>query len=177
LAGRPAGHRRSLDDKRNHLFNDFKALVETIKPDGFVFENVTGLLNMDGGAVFDMIRKELQILDNPLVPWILNAEQFAVPQRRTRLVLLSVPKRWKAVAPPAQITSMDQEMTLFGPTAKAVSVSDALSDLPPLHHGEDGSEKSYASQPQNPYQGLMRSIISPAEYLCSMAVAAQKVQR
>ena len=163
-----AGHRRSLDDKRNHLFNDFKALVETIKPDGFVFENVTGLLNMDGGAVFDMIRKELQILDNPLVPWILNAEQFAVPQRRTRLVLLSVPKRWKAVAPPAQITSMEQEMTLFGQTAKAVSVRDALSDLPPLHHGEDGSYGDYISAPLHPYQSFMRSVISVEEYLSAM---------
>ncbi len=167
-----AGHRRSLDDKRNHLFNDFKALVETIKPDGFVFENVTGLLNMDGGAVFDMIRKELQIFDNPLVPWILNAEQFAVPQRRTRLVLLSVPKRWKAVAPPAQITSMEQEMTLFGQTTKAVSVRDALSDLPPLHHGEDGSYGDYISVPQHPYQSFMRSVISVEEYLAVMKAGA-----
>ncbi|MBE0540837.1 MAG: Alw26I/Eco31I/Esp3I family type II restriction adenine-specific DNA-methyltransferase [Verrucomicrobia bacterium] len=167
-----AGHRRSLNDKRNHLFNDFKALVETIKPDGFVFENVTGLLNMDGGAVFDMIRKELQILDNPLVPWILNAEQFAVPQRRTRLVLLSVPKRWKAVAPPAQITSMEQEMTLFGQTAKAVSVRDALSDLPPLHHGEDGSYGDYISTPQHPYQSFMRGVISVEEYLEAMRAGA-----
>ena len=163
-----AGHSRSLDDERNHLFNDFKALVETIKPDGFVFENVTGLLNMDGGAVFDMIRKELQILDNPLVPWILNAEQFAVPQRRTRLVLMSLPKRWKAVAPPPQITSMEQEMTLFGQTAKAISVKDALSDLPPLHHGEDGSYGDYTSAPQNPYQSFMRGVLSVEEYLAAV---------
>src|SRR5665213_2507393 len=110
---------------------------------------------MDGGAVFDMIRKELQILDNPLVPWILNAEQFAFLQRRTRLVLLSVPKRWKAVAPPAQLTSMEREMTLFGQTAKAVSVRDALSDLPPLRHGEDGSYGNYVSTPQHSYQSFM----------------------
>jgi DNA (cytosine-5)-methyltransferase 1 len=169
-----AGHRRSLDDKRNHLFNDFKALVETISPDGFVFENVTGLLNMDGGAVFDMIRKELQVLDNQIVPWILNAEQFAVPQRRTRLVLLSVPKRWKAVAPPTRITSMEQEMTLFGQTAKAPSVRDALSDLPPLHHGEDGSYGDYISPPQHPYQSFMRGVISVEEYLEAMKAGSFK---
>ena len=167
-----AGHRRSLDDKRNHLFNDFKALVETMKPDGFVFENVTGLLNMDGGAVFSMIRKELKILDNPLVSWILNAEEFAMPQRRARLILLSVPKHWKAVAPPAQITSMEQEMTLFGQTAKAVSVRDALSDLPPLQQGEDGSFDDYISTPQHPYQSFMRSVISVEEYLKAMRVGA-----
>jgi DNA (cytosine-5)-methyltransferase 1 len=163
-----AGQRRSLDDERNHLFREFKALVETIKPDGFVFENVTGLLNMEGGAVFGMIRKELQILDNPLVPWILNAEEFAVPQRRTRLVMLSLPKRWKNVSPPPQITSMEQQTTLFGQTAKAVSVKDALCDLPPLHHGEDGSYADYISEPQHPYQSFMRSVISVEEYLTAI---------
>lgn len=167
-----AGQRRSLDDERNHLFKEFKALVETIKPDGFVFENVTGLLNMDGGAVFEMIRKELQIFDNPLVPWILNAEEFAVPQRRTRLVMLSLPKRWKNVSPPPQITSMEQQTTLFGQTAKAVSVKDALSDLPPLHHGEDGSYADYISAPQHPYQSFMRSVISVEEYLTTIRAGA-----
>lgn len=163
-----AGQRRSLDDERNHLFRDFKALVETIKPDGFVFENVTGLLNMEGGAVFKMIRKELQILDNPLVPWILNAEEFAVPQRRTRLVMLSLPKRWKNVSPPPQITSMEQQTTLFGQTTKAVSVKDALSDLPPLRPGEDGSYADYVSEPQHPYQSFMRLAISVEEYLTAI---------
>jgi len=167
-----AGQRRSLDDERNHLFKEFKALVETIKPDGFVFENVTGLLNMDGGAVFEMIRKELQILDNSLVPWVLNSEEFAVPQRRTRLFMLSLPKRWKNVSPPPQLTSMEQQTTLFGQSAKAVSVKDALSDLPPLNHGEDGSYSDYVSEPQHPYQSFMRSAISVEEYLTAINAGA-----
>lgn len=167
-----AGHRRSLDDERNHLFREFKALVETIKPDGFVFENVTGLLNMDGGAVFEMIRKELQILDNRLVPWILNAEEYAVPQRRTRLVMLSLPKQWKNVSPPQQITSMEHQTTLFGQTATAVSVKDALSDLPPLHPGEDGSYADYVSEPRHPYQSFMRSAISVENYLTVIKAGA-----
>jgi Alw26I/Eco31I/Esp3I family type II restriction m6 adenine DNA methyltransferase len=167
-----AGERRSLDDERNHLFREFKALVETIEPDGFVFENVTGLLNMDGGAVFEMIRKELQIFDNPLVPWILNAAEFAVPQRRTRLVMLSLPKRWRNVPPPPQITSVEQQTSLFGQSAKAVSVKDALSDLPPLHPGEDGSYADYVSEPQHPYQSLMRSVIFVEEYLTAIRAGA-----
>lgn len=166
-----AGNRRSLADERNHLFNEFKALVETIKPDGFVFENVTGLLNMDRGAVFEMIRKELRLFGNPLVPWVLNAEEYGIPQRRTRLFLLSLPKAWSAGAPPAALTGMEADITLFGRTAKAVSVRDALSDLPPLSHGEDGSFRQYVSEPQYPYQALMRSRISVDEYLTLMRCA------
>jgi DNA (cytosine-5)-methyltransferase 1 len=167
-----AGNRRSLSDERNHLFNEFKALVQTIKPDGFVFENVTGLLNMEGGAVFEMIRRELQILDNPVVPWILNAEEYAIPQRRTRLFLLSLPKQWRSLAPPQPITSMEAEATLFGRTSKAVSVKDALSDLPPLKPGEDGSFKDYLCPPVHPYQKLMRSEVTPGEYLTALRSAS-----
>ena len=34
-----------------------------LKPDVYIFENVTGLMNMDGGAVFETVRRELSIED------------------------------------------------------------------------------------------------------------------
>lgn len=160
-----AGNCRSLGDARNHLFKEFKLLVETIRPDGFVFENVTGLLNMQGGAVFEMIRHELQILDNPLVPWVLKAEEYAVPQRRTRLFLMSLPKRWKNVMQPAPSTSMEADVSLFSRTRRAISAEDALADLPPLLPGQDGSSEDYLSEPRNPYQALMRGRLDAGEYL------------
>lgn len=163
-----AGNRRSLNDKRNHLFNDFKTLVDTIEPNGFVFENVTGLLNMDSGAVFEMIRKELQILSNQPVHWILNAEKYAIPQRRTRLLLLSLPKSWNVIDPPPHLTGMEPEITLFEQSVRAISVRDALSDLPPLRPGEDGSLEDYVSEPKHPYQALMRSVISLEQYFAAI---------
>ena len=160
-----AGNCRSLGDERNHLFKEFKALVETIRPDGFVFENVTGLLNMEGGSVFEMIRRELQILDNPLVPWVLKSEEYAIPQRRTRLFLMSLPKRWEKVMPPEPTTSMKAEVSLFCRTQRAVSTEDALADLPPLRPGEDGSAGDYLYEPQHPYQAFMRARLDAGEYL------------
>lgn len=160
-----AGNCRSLGDERNHLFKEFKSLVETIRPDGFVFENVTGLLNMEGGSVFEMIRRELQILDNPLVPWVLKAEEYAIPQRRTRLFLMSLPKRWGAVSPPVPTTSMEAEVSLFCRTQRAISTEDALADLPPLRPGQDGSSSDYLSEPRHPYQALMRAKLDAGEYL------------
>ena len=167
-----AGNCRSLGDERNHLFKEFKALVETIRPDGFVFENVTGLLNMDGGAVFEMIRRELQILDNPLVPWVLKAEEYAIPQRRTRLFLMSLPRRWEAVRPPEPSTSMEAEVSLFCRTQRAISTEDALADLPPLRPGQDGSSGDYLCEPLHPYQAFMRAQLDAGEYLDAIRAGA-----
>lgn len=171
-----AGNRRSLDDERNHLFGEFKALVEAIRPDGFVFENVTGLLSMNRGEVFKNIQRELQILDNPLSSWVLNAHLYGVPQRRKRLFLLSLPKKWKVTSPPAPPANTEIEGSVFEATAKPVSVSQALSDLPALHPGEDGSGKPYLTPPATSYQRLMRGIISPLEFLSSLGVPERSPQ-
>ncbi len=164
-----AGKRRTLDDDRNNLFNEFKRLVQELKPEGFVFENVTGLLNMENGRVLETIKAELEIPGNRLCPWILKAEQYGVPQRRTRLILVSTPNNWPELVRPIAITSLYSDQQLFGNISRAVSVSEALSDLPALLPGEDGSGKDYTSPPRNPYQRLMRGIISPNAYLCSLA--------
>src|SRR5439155_20527282 len=55
-----AGNRRSMDDARNWLFRQYKAVIERLRPDGFLFENVPGLLNMEGGKVFEMILQQLR---------------------------------------------------------------------------------------------------------------------
>jgi len=163
-----AGKRRTLDDDRNHLFNEFKRLVLELKPEGFVFENVSGLLNMENGRVFEMIKAELNVHGNRLCSWILKAERYGVPQRRTRLILVSSPNNWPELVPPMPITSIRPDEPLFGDLSHSVSVSEALSDLPALVPGEDGSGKEYTSPPRNPYQRLMRSAISPTEYLRSL---------
>ena len=53
----------------------------------YVFENVTGLLNMDGGAVFKTVRRELSIEDFLIRAWKLNTEEYGISQRRTRLLI------------------------------------------------------------------------------------------
>lgn len=163
-----AGKRRSLSDERNHLFNDFRSLIRTLKPDGFIFENVSGLINMEKGTVFQAIKDELSIRGNRLNTWLLKAEEHGVPQRRTRLILASVPAHWPVSAPPAAITGFNKEPTLLEPLQPAVSTEAALSDLPPLSPGEDASMKPYLSPSKTPYQLLMRSQITPAEYLKSI---------
>ncbi|MFA5393699.1 MAG: DNA (cytosine-5-)-methyltransferase [Candidatus Ratteibacteria bacterium] len=168
-----AGKRRTLEDERNHLFNEFKHLLQKLKPNGFIFENVMGLLNMEKGRFFEMVHKELDIPGNRLSSWIIQTEQYGIPQRRTRLILISVPNNWPKLEPPKKKTSFNLDQPLFDKQSPVVSVSDALSDLPILQPGEDGSGKDYASPPLNAYQRFMRGVISPTEYLCGLHVTKE----
>ena len=52
----------------------------------------------------------------------------------------------------------------------SVTVSEAISDLPELSPGQNGSNLSYKSPPENVYQQLMRGVITPKEYLKYFAI-------
>lgn len=163
-----AGNRRSLSDPRNWLFAQYKAVLNAVQPSGFVFENVTGLLNMEGGQVFDMVKCELQETVASLHVWKLHAEEYGVPQRRTRVVIVGDTSGIIPLNQPKSITYFDQLPDMFSARPPAITVYEALSDLPPIQHGEDGSQKNYLNEPSSLYQQLMRSLIDPTQYLASL---------
>jgi len=160
-----AGHRRTMEDERNHLFWDYKEFLEQVQPDGFVFENVTGLLNMQGGRVFEQVKTAFRSVMPSLSGWLLSSDEYAVPQRRKRVILVGHREEGVSVEPPTRLTSCEPDRDLFDSLAPALSVEEALSDLPPLEQGEDGSDKGYVAPPTTTYQALMRGEIGPAEYL------------
>lgn len=168
-----AGNRRSMDDERNWLFRQYKNVLQEINPTAFVFENVTGLINMDGGRVFELVRNELLKEAKSLSVWKLKAEEYGIPQRRTRVILLGSSK---PILPPPSVTQLDAQATIFGRLPPAITVHNALSDLPPLASGEDGSTKDYLCEPLHPYQRFMRGLISVEEYLANFAVGPCQAQ-
>ncbi len=91
--------------------------------------------------MFEMVRRELLDEAKCLSAWKLKAEEYGIPQRRTRVILVGGSK---PLSPPPPITQLDAQATLFGVLPPAITVSDALSDLPPLAPGEDGSTKDYS---------------------------------
>jgi DNA (cytosine-5)-methyltransferase 1 len=159
-----AGNYRSMDDERNHLFHDYRQLVDRIAPDGFLFENVTGLLNMQGGAVFDMIRETLNGPGFSLRWQVLDAEEYAIPQRRRRVVLMGVGPGLRGWSFPTPTTAPTRSGGLES-LPLPVSVEEALSDLPPLTPGQDGSGLDYVTEPRNSYQSFMRGLRDAEEYL------------
>jgi DNA-cytosine methyltransferase len=166
-----AGNTRSMEDPRNHLAWDYVRFLQRVKPDGFVFENVTGLLNMQGGKVFAEVKKAFASVMPLLYGAVVSAEEYAIPQRRKRVILVgrqdASGSPW---APPQVLTSLNSGVpSLFHPVEPAVSVEEAIGDLPPLVPGEDGSEKRYATPPRTAYQALMRGYFTPEEYLRCIA--------
>src|SRR5690606_13085506 len=89
---------------------------------------------------------------------VLSADEYAIPQRRKRVILVGRSCRdstpW--AAPPTLTSTSPETPTLFGSVQRSISVDEALSDLPPLRPGENGGHKGYISAPITPYQALMR---------------------
>jgi len=164
-----AGLRRSVKDERNWLFCQFKDLVMQIKPTGFIFENVPGLLNMEGGAVFEIIRNQLQAACKSLQVWRLRCEEYGIPQRRTRIFIAGNSDPNFVLNPPGAVTKLGTQAKLFDNVPRAITVCEVLSDLPRLKPGEDGSIKDYSSEPLHPYQAFARSFMSAEEYLTAIS--------
>lgn len=91
-----ANTRRSMEDKRNYLYKEMLRVISDKKPKFFVAENVKGLLSIEGGKVFEMIKSDFENLkdqDGNVIGYkvdarILNAAQYGVPQARERVVII-----------------------------------------------------------------------------------------
>ena len=134
---------RDINDPRNHLYLEYCRIVEVVKPQFFVLENVKGLTTLAGGAFRDDIINRFGNLGYSVTYKIVNAADYNVPQNRDRVFFVGI-KGVSFSFPPQN--------------AKHLSCSDALSDLPVIT-AENGAEEKYdyATPPQNSYQESMRT--------------------
>jgi DNA (cytosine-5)-methyltransferase 1 len=161
-----AGKRRSLDDERNHLFQDYGEIVDALSPDGFVFENVYGLLNMEKGKVFRAVRTVLAASMAHIRADVLKSDHFGVAQRRWRVFVVA---RRLGVSPPppralTDYPPEDAQRKLLPVTPGAEA---AIGDLPTLKPGQDGSDLELAPA-VSAYQRLCREETGPTEYLAEL---------
>lgn len=91
-----ANPKRSFDDPRNHLFKEYGRILKAIKPKIFVLENVSGMVTMEKGKVFKLIKKELAACGYRLFDQLLNAKDYGVPQNRRRMIIVGVRNDLKA---------------------------------------------------------------------------------
>jgi DNA (cytosine-5)-methyltransferase 1 len=163
---------RFLSDPRNKLFKDYVRFLEEFEPKTFLFENVPGLLSLGDGKVLRQVLKEFGRLGYHVSIKILFAAHYGVPQERWRLILLG--SRFGAIAPPEpthyasgranfrggrtmtfQLTPADA-----GRLSPAVTVGDAIGDLPRLEMGEGAEIIGYTHTPASAYA---RAIHNTAE--------------
>ena len=138
------------DDRRNNLFEQYSLFVDFFKPTFVVFENVVGLLRHKGGETAQQVRYMIESLGYACDLAVMNAVHFGVPQKRERVILLGRKGKKKPIFPePTHLyngRSMGgaisiRSLSLFdSKLPPAVTVEDAICDLPPVKAGESAAE-------------------------------------
>lgn len=142
LAGFPcqsfsyAGKKAGFGDTRGTLFFEITRLIDTYKPKAFIFENVRGLLTNDKGKTIETIKGEITKRGYSFDAFLLNSANFELPQNRLRVYLvglLNSSPQFNLISDPGPKDSHSynpQQLSLFYPAKKTVTVADILEDDP-----------------------------------------------
>jgi len=79
-----AGKRLGKEDDR-HLWPEMLRAIREIQPTWVVGENVLGLVNWNGGMVFDEVQADLEAEGYEVQPYVLPAASVGAPHRRDRV--------------------------------------------------------------------------------------------
>lgn len=136
------GKKLGLNDPRNFLFREYLSIVQALKPEIFVIENVKGLLSTSNGWFRDQIINAVNELGYNIQYGVLNAANFGVPQARERAIFICSRTRIVPLPQPDQ--------------KKFMTVRDAIGDLSYLESGEGDFKQEYKTTAISEYQKLMR---------------------
>jgi len=158
-------------DSRNSLVAPFLLVVERIMPDYVLVENVEGIQWMNKGNTLKAILSCLESMDYCTTYMTLKAEEYGVPQRRRRVFILGSRGEVDSVVPtpmfmPTPRGSRKGRLEIGdGPLPSAITVEEAISDLPALVSG-GGEHVSVYDSPScsHSYQLLMRGAVNWKEF-------------
>jgi len=144
--------KRKSDDPRNSLFKDFAKWVQYLQPTIFIMENVKGILSRcdsDGIKIIEIIRNTFSDIGySNLNIWTLNAAEYGVPQLRDRVFIVGHKKNI-TIAPPPKTHYLNNRVKGF---KKAITVKEAISDLPIISASEGREILEYKAKPKSEYQ-------------------------
>jgi DNA (cytosine-5)-methyltransferase 1 len=139
-------HHRGMHDVRSSLYKEYLRLVDGLRPQWVVLENVTGMVSAGQGEAVLAILSGLSDLGYNVETRILKAEQYGIAQERRRLVFIGNRVGLPIVWP---------EPT-HGLSKPFVTVQDAIGDLPEIANGEDRGAMSYRTAPKSEFQSYIR---------------------
>lgn len=141
-----------INDLRNYLFREYFKIINLIKPNFFVIENVPGLLTMEKGLIFEEIKNIFNNINYQLSYHIVNAIDFGVPQQRKRLIIIGYHKDF-------QIFNLKEEIDFYKKenNIKETNIEDAISDLNYLEDGKGTEVSNYLINPKTKYQEERRN--------------------
>lgn len=137
------GKKLGLHDPRNFLFMEYVNLVERIRPEVFVIENVKAMVSTENNYFINQIYEQFEKIGYKLNHAILKASDFGVPQTRERTIIIGhLGERIKTM--PLRICDVP------------VTVREAISDLAYLNSGEGDFESNYKRPAMSEYQQMLR---------------------
>lgn len=87
-----AGKRRGFDSKRGTLYQAMSSVIRKTNPMLFLAENVKGLLTMNSGGAIQQITNDFENLGYNVSYKLLSTDNFEVPQKRERVVIIGTRK-------------------------------------------------------------------------------------
>lgn len=126
------GRRKGTDDPRGMLAYQYLRILSELEPRAFVFENVYGLMTIDGGSVFkelcDKLGSPKEGLRYTLSVFRVNSADYGVPQFRDRIFVIGSKEGKKIdIIPP-----ICKEGFSNGEFLPYRTVADAFKGLPPM---------------------------------------------
>jgi DNA (cytosine-5)-methyltransferase 1 len=142
------------DDVRHYLFREYISVLDRLRPAVFVMENVKGMLSstVESRLVFELLMEDLSSLGTGCVhlyelrairvedgraslqeatrpsDFVVRAEDFGVPQRRHRVIIVGIRSDLAAKAAKAAGAEI-----AVSPGAR--TVNDVIGNMPPLRSG------------------------------------------
>jgi DNA (cytosine-5)-methyltransferase 1 len=182
---------RFLEDPRNSLFKHYIRFVDEFQPKSLLFENVPGMLSLGGGVIFQRILEALREHGYNTSVKILFAAHYGAPQARWRTIILGTRG---AAAPehPAPTHYATARANFKGGSTMtfrleplldervlkpAVTLAEAVGDLPRLKMGEGGEIVTYDKAPHSDYARMMRSGETVTYNHFAGMLSAQNIER
>lgn len=147
--------KRLIDDPKGKLFQEYYRILKELEPKVFLFENVKGLLSMQGGELLKTIISLFESLGYKVIYKVLNSADYGAPQVRERVIIIGTKFSDKFNYPcPTHYNPEEGQTLLTHGLQPYLTLAAAISDLPFIKSSEESFE--YATEPVNEFQMLMR---------------------
>jgi len=174
VVGRSRDSHRMRYDDRHYLYEYYLRILEFLKADFFVFENVPGLItaNAKGEEIFSRMLKDFREINPPyeIAPsfdeysrnprkYLVDSSNYGIPQKRKRVIFIGYRK--SLLSKNKEIKNIFRKILWAkSPRWGGNAVEDAISDLPTLRPGEgaDGYYGNYMEKETTSYQNSLRRV-------------------
>ena len=134
---------RNLNNPNNWLFSEFVRIARETDPDAIVFENVAGITHTAGGFFERSLKTELKSIGYRVNSVLAEGTELGLPQKRVRYFCVATKKK-------------KIDLQNISKSTQAVTVHDAIADLPLLSVGNSVDIQPYNGEPISKYAKLLR---------------------